>query len=169
MSAPLKKALGLDLLFMALLTLLDQAAKVLAAGALQGGRSIPLIPGVLEFYYIENRGAAFGILQNARVFFLLITAAAMALILYGLIRCPLDRRYRPVRVLLVLIGAGALGNVIDRAFLSYVRDFIYFSLIDFPVFNVADIYVTCATFLLVLLVLFYYREEDDFDWLSGKK
>ena len=63
-------------------------------------------------------------------------------------------------ILLTFISAGAVGNLIDRIQLGYVRDFIYFSIIDFPVFNVADIYVTVSTALLVILVLFYYREED---------
>jgi signal peptidase II len=76
-----------------------------------------------------------------------------------------------MRFLMVFIAAGAVGNMIDRVFLGYVRDFLYFSLIDFPIFNVADIYVTCATILLILLLLFYYKEEDDFAFLSpgGKK
>jgi signal peptidase II len=61
---------------------------------------------------------------------------------------------------LMLISAGAVGNLADRVFLGYVRDFIYFSLINFPVFNVADIYVTAGTVVLVLLVLFCYKDED---------
>lgn len=73
-----------------------------------------------------------------------------------------------MRVCLDLIAAGAVGNLIDRISLSYVRDFIYFSLIDFPVFNVADMYITCATFTLLLLSLLYYKEEDDFSFLLGK-
>ena len=56
--------------------------------------------------------------------------------------------------------AGAFGNMIDRAFRGYVVDFFYFKLIDFPVFNVADIYVTVAAFAMIILGLFYYKEED---------
>ena len=73
-----------------------------------------------------------------------------------------------MRLCLYFIAAGAVGNLIDRAVFSYVRDFIYFSLIDFPVFNVADIYITCAAFPMVLLTMFYYREENDFSFLSFK-
>ena len=54
----------------------------------------------------------------------------------------------------------ALGNFIDRVFRNYVVDFFYFKLIDFPVFNVADIYVTVAAFAMIILGLFYYKEED---------
>ena len=66
----------------------------------------------------------------------------------------------PLRLVLVFLSAGAAGNLIDRVSLHYVRDFIYFSLIDFPVFNVADIYVTCSVFVLAYLIVFHYREED---------
>jgi signal peptidase II len=72
----------------------------------------------------------------------------------------------PMRVCLCFIAAGAVGNFIDRLLFSYVRDFIYFRLIDFPVFNVADIYITCATAILMLLALFYYKEDDDFNFLK---
>ena len=70
------------------------------------------------------------------------------------------RKYLPLRICAVLIVGGAFGNCIDRIRLNYVVDFFYFKLIDFPIFNVADIYVTVAAFLLVILILVYYKEED---------
>ena len=105
------------------------------------------------------------------ILLLAVTLIALAAVLYVLLRMPLKRKYIVLRFLMVFIAAGAVGNMIDRVFLGYVRDFLYFSLIDFPIFNVADIYVTCATILLILLLLFYYKEEDDFAFLSpgGKK
>jgi len=163
-----KKRLFMCLLIVPLV-LFDQLTKVWAVQALEGGKRIVLLPGILELTYVQNRGAAFGILQNARIFFLLITVAALAVIGYCLVRIPDGKKYRPMRLCLYLIAAGAVGNLIDRLFLSYVRDFIYFSLIDFPVFNVADIFITCATFVLLLLSLFYYREEEDFTFLTGDK
>ena len=147
----------------------DQWTKILATRTLGGGEHIVLIPGVLELTYVENRGAAFGILQNARIFFFAITLAALIAIFYILHRMPEDSRYLPLRICLHLIAAGAVGNLIDRLVLSYVRDFIYFSLIDFPVFNMADIYITCATFTLLVLSLFYYRQEEDFAFLNRDK
>lgn len=158
--------LVLCLLLTAVLIVFDQISKVIAVKYLASGRRVPLIKGVLEFTFVQNRGAAFGILQNALPFFVVITLAALAVIIYILIRLPADRRYMPMRITLCMIGAGAVGNFIDRLVLSYVRDFIYFCLIDFPVFNVADIYITCATMVLMLLALFYYREEDDFNFLK---
>ena len=64
------------------------------------------------------------------------------------------------RNIIIFLSAGAIGNYIDRVSNNYVVDFIYFSLIDFPVFNVADIYVTVAIFFLLILILFYYKDED---------
>ena len=163
--------LAAEAVLTALLVLLDQATKLAAVSALKDGGPFVLIPGVFQLQYLENRGAAFGLLQNARIFFLAVTLIALAAVIYVLVRLPLKRRYIVLRFLMVLIAAGAVGNMIDRVFLGYVRDFLYFSLIDFPIFNVADIYVTCATILLILLLLFYSKEEDDFAFLSpgGKK
>ena len=59
-----------------------------------------------------------------------------------------------------LLAAGGLGNFIDRLFLGYVRDFLYFKLIDFPVFNVADSYVTIGLIILIILIMFVYNEKD---------
>ena len=163
--------LAAEAVLTALLVLLDQATKLAAVSALKDGGPYVLIPGVFQLQYLENRGAAFGLLQNARIFFLAVTLIALAAVIYVLVRLPLKRKYIVLRFLMVLIAAGAVGNMIDRVFLGYVRDFLYFSLIDFPIFNVADIYVTCATILLILLLLFYYKEEEDFAFLSpgGKK
>lgn len=150
----------LEILGFSILTLLDQWTKVLSVSCLKGKSSFVLIHGVLEFYYLENHGAAFSMLQNAMWFFYVIAIAAMAWIAWVLYRMPKERRYLPVRIILVAIAAGAMGNLIDRMLLGYVRDFIYFSLIDFPVFNVADIYVTVSVALLIVLILFYYRDDD---------
>ena len=150
----------------AVLIIIDQITKRIAVNVLADGLRIPLINGVLEFTFVQNRGAAFGIMQNALPFFVVITLAALCVITYFLLHIPSQKRYLPLRICLCFIAAGAIGNFIDRLRRSYVRDFIYFSLIDFPVFNVADIYITCATILLVLLMLFYYRDEDDFSLLK---
>ncbi len=142
------------------LIVLDQWTKVLAVDALSKKNPIPLIHGVLEFAYVENRGAAFGIFQNGTVFFTVVGFVALTGILYLLLKMPFITHYLPMRVTLVMIAAGAIGNMIDRIQLTYVRDFIYFSLINFPVFNVADIYVTTAVCILIVLILFYYKDED---------
>ena len=68
-----------------------------------------------------------------------------------------------------MIAAGGIGNLIDRLRLGYVIDFFYFSLIDFPVFNIADMYVVCSGILLVILVCFRYKNDEDYDFLRIKK
>ena len=144
---------------------LDQLSKRWALANLGDHEPVPLIPGILEFLRIENRGAAFGILQGQMSFFYIISAVVGAVILYVLFRLPCDRRYLPLLAAVSFIAAGAAGNLIDRTFRQSVVDFIYFKPIDFPVFNVADIYVTVGTAVMMLLVLFYYKDED-FDFLK---
>lgn len=144
----------------AVLVALDQIVKLWVRKTLMPHGPIPLIPGVLEFYYVENRGAAFGIMQNRQWFFLIITIIILAVILWVYPRIPDRRRYLPLRLVALFITAGALGNMIDRMTRGYVVDFIYFKLINFPVFNLADIYVTCSAFALAFLLLFYYKEEE---------
>lgn len=143
-----------------ILAALDLFTKSLAVNALGDGRRIPLIPGVLEFYYIQNRGAAFGMFQSGTFILSLISLAALIVLILIYLKVPDGKKYLPLRLVLIFIAAGAAGNLYDRITLKYVRDFIYFSLIDFPVFNVADIYVTCSVFVLAFLIFFYYKEED---------
>ncbi len=138
---------------------LDQITKFLATSLNETG-PIVIIDGVFELQYLENRGAAFGILQNQQWFFLIIGVVLTTLIAMLYMRLPKTKRFVPLKICLIFIVAGALGNMIDRVLLNYVIDFLYFSLIDFPIFNVADIYVTCATITLAVLILFYYKEEE---------
>lgn len=151
-----------------LLLLIDQLTKLWAVKILKPIGSIPIIRNVLEIYYVENRGAAFGIMQNKQWFFLLITVAVLIGLVWVFGKIPEEKHFMPLKVCLYFVGAGAIGNMIDRIFRKYVVDFIYFSLINFPVFNVADIYVTVAAFMLVVLMLFFYREED-LDRVFSKK
>ncbi len=150
-----------------LLIALDLWTKAIAQSVLCGSQPIELIPGALELRYLQNTGAAFSLLENAQWLFILIAAAVTVLIGVLLWRMPKTRRYLPLAVSLLFISAGAVGNLADRIRLGYVRDFIYISLIHFPVFNVADMYVTIATAVLALLILFYYKDED-FAFLHAK-
>ena len=70
------------------------------------------------------------------------------------------KRLRAMKIILMFVAAGAVGNLIDRIRLGYVIDFLYFELIDFPVFNVADCYITVSMFVILLLVIFFYKDED---------
>lgn len=144
-----------------LLIFADQISKLAAVKHLKDQEPFVIWDGVFELRYLENRGAAFGIMQNQRIFFLLITTVVLIVIVYFYLkRIPGERRFLWVNIVAVLFFAGAIGNFIDRFVQDYVVDFFYFVLIDFPIFNVADIYVTVAAILLILLCLFYYKEED---------
>ena len=155
------------LLLCVLLIAADQATKLLAVARLKDQAPFVLLPGVLELRYLENRGAAFGILQGQKIFLVLFTGLLSALIIYFYFRVPEGKRHLPVRIFLIMLFSGAIGNFIDRCRLDYVIDFIYFKLIDFPIFNVADCYVVVACVLFAILVLFYYKDED-FAWISRK-
>ena len=159
MKININRTIKAAVLFIVLVSL-DLFTKSLAVNALQDGRRIPLIKGVLEFYYIQNRGAAFGMFQNGTLILSFISLAALIILIMIYHVIPDGKKYLPLRLVLIFIAAGAAGNLYDRIMLKYVRDFIYFSLIDFPVFNVADIYVTCSVFILAYLIFFYYKEED---------
>ena len=151
----------------ALLTGFDQLTKLLAVKNLKGKADIPLIPDVLYFQYLENRGAAFGIFQDRKIFLVLLTSLILVGVCYVLWKIPADKKYIYLKLLCFLITAGGIGNLIDRVRLDYVIDFIYFAPIDFPVFNVADIYVSVGMVFLFTVVLFYYKDED-FEFLKWK-
>ena len=155
-----KKALLFWIFPVLLLTMIDQFTKYLAIVFLKNTSGKILIPGVLELSYIENRGMAFGLLQGRQILFLILCIAFCAGILYLYARIPKNGYYAPLSIIGGILFSGALGNFIDRAFYGYVTDFIYFSLIDFPVFNIADIYVVCGGILLAVLVIFRYKDED---------
>ena len=138
---------------------LDQYTKYLAISHLQDN-PISIIEDVFQLRYLENRGAAFGLLQNQQVFFLLVGCITLFFIAYLYIRMPQTRRFVLLRICMISVTAGAIGNMIDRVRFQYVVDFLYFELIDFPIFNVADIFATLATFGLIFLLLFYYKEEE---------
>lgn len=163
-----KLLLSCDLIGMLLLIAFDQFTKGLAVTYLKNQSAFPIIHSVLELNYLENKGAAFGMLKNQKWFFIFIAVVILIMICYILVKTPEQSKYVKLHVLLTFIAAGAIGNMIDRIRFDYVVDFIYFKIINFPIFNVADIYVTCCTFALVILLLFIFKEED-LDFINFKK
>lgn len=158
----------LALCIVILLVIPDQLTKYLAVTHLKDTEGITLIDGVLRLYYLENRGSAFSLFQNQRTWFIIFTIIVLIAAVFIYRKIPQLPKMIWLKVALILICAGAIGNFIDRVVHAYVVDFIYFELINFPIFNVADIYVTGAAFFLVFLVLFVYK-EDDLSFLSGSK
>lgn len=147
---------------------LDRLTKHLALEHLRGTLGIDLIPGVLRLEYLENTGAAFGVMQGQQTVLLIITVLVLGALIYEYTRIPEGKKYVILRFLAVFIAAGAVGNMIDRFVYNFVVDFIYFKLINFPVFNVADCYITVAVLILFFVILFYYK-DDDLNFLFSKK
>ncbi len=155
----------LDIIILIFLVAIDQYTKYIAVQKLKNQPAFNIINGVLEFNYLENRGAAFGMLQNQKIFFVFVAVIFLCVIAYVLVKAPQKEKYFKLHILLVMIAGGAIGNLIDRLRFDYVVDFIYIALINFPIFNVADMYVTFSTVLLIFQVLFVYK-ENDFNFLS---
>ena len=134
--------------------ILDQITKKWALSILKNSSSMKIIEDFLRFSYVENRGAAFGILQNQIIFFVIITI--VMIIALGYIFFKNKNITKLTKLSLTLIAGGAIGNFIDRITLGYVVDFIdvrFGNFYDFPVFNLADSFVVCGTFLLLILIL----------------
>ena len=152
-------AIFMTLLAVAVLVAVDQLVKVWAVSSLASVGTIPLIPDVLQLTYVENRGAAFNLLENHQWVFILF-----AFVVIGVICAALLRGYAQTvvgRLALVLICAGAVGNLIDRIFRNFVVDMIHFTLIDFPVFNIADIFVCVGVALFFYYMIFEHKDEDE--------
>lgn len=147
-------------MILCLLLLLDQYTKRLAVVHLKGQTPFVLIDRVLEFNYLENTGAAFSSFSGKQTFLILLPALVILLLLWKYVTLPITRRLFGMRFCILLILSGAVGNLIDRLLNRYVVDFIYFVPIDFPKFNVADIYITVGVALLAILLFFYYTEEE---------
>ncbi|MBG9944913.1 signal peptidase II [Brevibacillus formosus] len=143
-------------LIAAVIIALDQFTKYLVVKYMELGESIPLIADVFHLTSHRNMGAAFGILQNQRWFFIVITTVVVIGIVISLIR--LGKKQPRASLALSLVLGGAVGNFIDRAMSGQVVDFLDFTLINFPIFNVADMAITIGVGILLLDV-----------FLDGKK
>lgn len=161
---------GIFIFFIAM----DQLSKSLAVNMLgQVGAVQSFIPHFIRFEYRENTGMAWGLLPNARVYFIIVTLILAAFLVFLLVRY---RKLLPKlsKVALTVILSGAIGNLIDRIILGYVRDFIAFDFIEFPVFNIADCCVTIGAVLLAVSLLLtkpgkdFIRQIDSNDKKSNK-
>ena len=158
----------IDAVIAVVLLALDQFTKYLAIERLKDHPAVPLIDGVLELNYLENRGSAFGMLQNQKYFILFVGVVFMAVILFFLFKLPEEKKFCIVHIFLAAVIAGGAGNMIDRVRFDYVVDFISFVLINFPIFNVADCYIVVSVIGLFILFLFVFKEKD-LEFLSFKQ
>lgn len=150
----------LALLTTVILIAFDQFTKYFAVLQLKNQSPVILVQKVFQLQYLENSGAAFGMLEGKKFFFLAVTIVFLIAACFIFYKLPLDKKFKPLRVVLVFLASGAIGNMIDRLLHNYVIDFFYFEIINFPIFNVADIYVTLSAITLFVLLLFYYKEDD---------
>lgn len=144
----------LELVIIILGLILDRISKLWALGSLKGTEGIEVIKNIFALEYLENRGAAFGMLQN-KIWFLVITTVLVAggMVYYLIKHKP---KSKILRIGLAMIISGAIGNFIDRIYYNFVVDFILFHYKDvyyFPTFNVADILVSVGTFFLIICIL----------------
>ena len=142
----------LAFIMMAVMIAADQWIKLWALNSLTQVDTIPLIQNVLHFTYVENRGAAFGIMQGKVNILLIVTGIFLAGMLIAVLAKKIEGNFRIWSYCLVI--AGGIGNLIDRAFRGFVVDYIDFRLIDFPVFNLADCCVCVGVFALLLYEFF---------------
>lgn len=147
----------LALLLSAALVVVDQLLKVWALHSLQPIGTYPIIEDIFHFTYVENRGAAFGMMAGQQWLLIWVTAAVLLLIVFLMISGKVREKF-PLFTLAVILGGG-VGNLIDRVYRGYVVDYIHLKVINFAVFNFADICVTCGTAILVLWILFGMKDE----------
>ena len=150
----------------ATLITLDQMVKIWAIANLQGQPARHLIQGFMHLVYVENTGAAFGLLAGfggAQFVLAAVKLVVLVAVIIYFTMLPQEPRFTLVRIPLVMIFAGGMGNLIDRVRFGFVVDMFAFSFIDFPVFNVADIFVTTGAFVFVFIVMFIVKDAPVFD------
>lgn len=152
----------LETIIVVVAVLADRLSKIWAINTLQymPNAQTTLIPGVMNLHYVENTGAAFSMMEGMRWLFIPITIAIVAVLCVYLLK---NRKNESVftRVALACVIGGAIGNLIDRILYGFVVDMLEPTFINFAVFNVADIFVTCGTIALVIIILFFQKNRTD--------
>lgn len=146
-----------------ILIILDQLTKVWARTSLVNA-PVVVWKNVFSFRLIYNTGASFGIFHNHTLVLTIFSIIGMLAIGVFYFMLPKTKKMRWMRFMLAMIIAGGIGNIIDRIAFGKVTDMISFDLINFPVFNVADIGVTCGALVMCVLWIFYYKDEDFSTW-----
>lgn len=150
------------ILFALILIVIDQFSKYLVVMTLKGQAPKVIIDGFMNLYYLENKGAAFGMLQNKSLLFTIITIIVVVVLLNVLFK-DYHKNTKSLNIAIGLILGGSIGNFIDRLRLGYVVDFISTNIFgyDFAVFNLADTFIVIGTIIFIIIVLLFDN--------SGKK
>lgn len=158
----------LDVLVFIVAIAADRITKNITISKLQVGEAVDVIPGVFQFLHVENTGASWGMFKGGAVVFIILAFAVSLVLIFFITRIPGKTKYIRLHLAMSLIISGAIGNVIDRLQKGSVTDFLYAQFINFPVFNVADIFIVCATIWLMIMTLFIFK-DDDLEFLSSLK
>lgn len=145
------------LVIAAIVAIIDQIIKYYVSANLQSVDSVTVIPNIFKLTYVENRGVAFGMFQNARVFFIIFISFVILLLLFFLIKSKGESKLFSIACGLII--GGGIGNLIDRIFLGYVVDYLSLSFFS-PICNFADYAITAGTVILIVYLLFYYKPKD---------
>ena len=151
-------------LFIAAVVAADQIAKYLTVANIELFADVPFIPGLLQLTYVQNTGAAFSSFQGQQWLFAVMFVIFTGLILWEFYKKPMPFT-KLERWCIAAVYAGGLGNMIDRVRLGYVVDMIETTFMEFPVFNVADCFITCGCILLMAHLFLFNKEF----WKDDKK
>ena len=148
----------LFIIIIILLVAADQATKLVMLSWLKPQGTVELVPGFIRFRFVENEGAAFSMLKNARWFFIIVTAVCVVLCMVALFSKKAKFKYPSfnspfLKAAIILICSGGIGNMIDRLFRGKVIDFIEPTFVNFAVFNFADILVTCGAAIIIIYLI----------------
>lgn len=152
------------ILFILAIVIADQATKLLVAANIPLYGKVPFLPGILSWTHVRNIGAAWSLFQGQQWLFALVFAIFTALLLLELFKYPMPFTSLE-RWFLAAVYGGGLGNMIDRLRLGYVVDMIQTEFMVFPVFNVADCFISCGCILLIIHLIFFNKEF----WKEEKK
>ena len=143
-------------LFAALIVAVDQFTKYLTVANIPLGQNVPFIPGLLQLTFVKNTGAAFSSFEGQQWLFALVFVVFTGLLIYEYFKKSMG--FTPFeRWCIAAIYGGGLGNMVDRVRLGYVVDMIETTFMEFPVFNVADCFITCGCVLLMAHLFFFNK------------
>ena len=155
---------ALLVLISAAVVVLDQITKAITVANIALFEEIPFLPGLVDLPYVRNNGAAFSSFRGMQWMFALVFVIFTLLILWEYFKKPMGFN-KFERICIAAVYGGGLGNMIDRLRMGYVVDMIETTFMEFPVFNVADIFITCGCVLLLVSLVFFNKEF----WKEEKK
>ncbi len=154
----MKKRDIISLMIIGFVVIFDQLTKLWAVNTLKPIGTIAIIEDVFHFTYATNTGAAFSIFSNSTTFLTIVSFLALGILAF--MYFSKDFQNSLISVALATVAAGAIGNLIDRVRLGYVVDFLDFRLINFAVFNIADVAINIGGALLLIYMFFVLPKEE---------